>query len=146
MQAKEERTNFVTSTDIVRGWYEYWTEFDSREKAGRFVAEDVKNHGILIKENGLDAFVGGCAKVLANNYSSKSIIDELIEKDDIVVARVHSNMKMKGSFMGMNVDGKSVVVDEISIFRVAGNMIVEWWTQIDSLSMLHQLGFFLSAK
>jgi predicted ester cyclase len=137
---EEERKNKET----VRGWYEHWTEFTDREIASKFVSDDVLNHGILITKPGIEAFVEGNLKALENISSFKTTIEDLVSKDDIVVARTRDDLTQRGEFMGMNVEGKNVSVGEISMFRLSNGKIVEWWTQIDSLGMLRQIGFFQS--
>ena len=45
-----------------------------------------------------------------------------------------------GALMGIPATGKRITVAGIDICRVADGRIVEYWQQLDTMSMLQQLG------
>ena len=42
--------------------------------------------------------------------------------------------------MGIPATGKPVTLTGITIFRIAGNKIVEEWTEMNQMSLMQQLG------
>lgn len=67
-------------------------------------------------------------------------VDWLVAEDDYVSA-LHTHYAVHaGSFLGLPPTGKSVVVNGIELFRVAGGQIVEIWRKDDDASLLMQLG------
>jgi predicted ester cyclase len=67
-------------------------------------------------------------------------IEDIIGENDKVVVRFFESGKHKGEFEGTFPTGKEVKWQEIAIFRVVGNKIVEAWTLEDKLSLMRQLG------
>lgn len=67
-------------------------------------------------------------------------VDWLVAEGNYVSA-LHTHYAVHaGSFLGMPPTGKSVVVNGIELFRVAGGQIVEFWRKDDDASLLIQLG------
>ncbi len=65
--------------------------------------------------------------------------DMIAEKDEVVV-RFTLRATHKGEFMGIPATGKQITVPGIIIYRIADGKIVEHWMQVDSMSMMQQLG------
>jgi steroid delta-isomerase-like uncharacterized protein len=70
----------------------------------------------------------------------KVTVDDIIAEGDKVVIRQTWSGTHKGEFMGVPPTGKSVSFGVIDIIRVAGGKFVEHWGQMDSMSMMQQLG------
>jgi steroid delta-isomerase-like uncharacterized protein len=67
-------------------------------------------------------------------------VEDLIEEGDRVVARQTVTGTNLGEYMGMPPTGKSVIYNEIFIFRFADGRIAETWGVVDVLSQMKQLG------
>ena len=67
-------------------------------------------------------------------------VEDLIGEDDKVVARIVVRGTHLGTYMGVEPTGKSIVYDEIFIFRFADGHVVETWGVVDVLAQLRQLG------
>ena len=71
-------------------------------------------------------------------------VDDIIAEGDTVVNRWTGHGTHLVELMGIPATGKPVTLNGITIFRIAGDKIVEEWTQADQLSMMQQLGFIPS--
>jgi len=70
----------------------------------------------------------------------KATIDDMIAEGDKVVMRMTWRGTQKGEFMGVPPTGKSVSFGVIDIIRIAGGKFVEHWGQMDTMSLMQQLG------
>jgi predicted ester cyclase len=68
------------------------------------------------------------------------VVDDLIAEGDKVVARLTVHGTHQGEFMGMPPSGKVVTYTGIAICRFAGSKAVEYWSSVDLLGLLQQLG------
>jgi predicted ester cyclase len=59
---------------------------------------------------------------------------------DKVASRYVSTGTHKGLFWGIEATERRVEIQEISIFKIAGDRIVEQWCMIDELARFQQLG------
>lgn len=59
---------------------------------------------------------------------------------DRVASRYLSTGTHRGAFWGIEATGRRIEMEEMSIFRVAGNRIAEQWCMLDELARLQQLG------
>jgi len=67
-------------------------------------------------------------------------VEDLIAEGDRVVTRNTVTGTHRGEYMGLPPTGKSIVYNEIFIFRLAGGRVVETWGVVDVLSQMRQLG------
>ena len=67
-------------------------------------------------------------------------IEDTIAARDRVVLRWRAQMSHRGSFMGVEPTGKSVVVSGVTILRYAKGKIVQGWDHWDQLGLLAQIG------
>ena len=58
---------------------------------------------------------------------------------DKVVSRYVSTGTHRGTFWGIEPAGRRVEIQEISIFRIAGDRVAEQWCMLDELARLQQL-------
>jgi steroid delta-isomerase-like uncharacterized protein len=72
-------------------------------------------------------------------------IEDQIAQGDKVAVRWTARATHDGNFMGLPPTGVEGEVRGISIYRVAGNKLVEGWTQLDELGLMRQLGALRSA-
>jgi predicted ester cyclase len=67
-------------------------------------------------------------------------IEDVIAEGDRVAVRMTIRATHQGELMGLAPTGSPVAMTRISIFRIAGGKIVEWWHNEDTLGMMRQLG------
>jgi steroid delta-isomerase-like uncharacterized protein len=77
---------------------------------------------------------------LAAFPDTRMVIEDQVVKGDEVVTRWTATGTHKGELMGMPPSGKHVRVAGITIDRLEGGKIVEYWSSFDQLGMLRQLG------
>jgi steroid delta-isomerase-like uncharacterized protein len=70
----------------------------------------------------------------------KATIDDVLAEGDKVVIRMTWSGTHKGEFMGIPATGKRVSFGVIDIIRIANGKVVEHWGQMDSMSLMQQLG------
>ena len=79
--------------------------------------------------------------ILRNAFPDfKATIDDVIAEDDKVVIRQTWSGSHKGEFMGIPATGRRVSFGVIDIIRIADGKFVEHWGQMDSMSLMQQLG------
>jgi steroid delta-isomerase-like uncharacterized protein len=67
-------------------------------------------------------------------------IEDLIAEEDKVVSRNVVTGTHRGEYLGIPPTGKSVMYEEIFIFRLRNGRIAETWGVVDVLSQMRQLG------
>jgi steroid delta-isomerase-like uncharacterized protein len=70
----------------------------------------------------------------------KATIDDILAEGDKVVIRMTWSGTQKGEFMGVPATGKRVSFGVIDIIRITNGKVVEHWGQMDSMSLMQQLG------
>jgi steroid delta-isomerase-like uncharacterized protein len=70
----------------------------------------------------------------------QATIDDIVAEADRVVIRQTWSGSHKGEFMGIPPTGRSVSFGVIDIIRIAEGRCVEHWGQMDSMSLMQQLG------
>lgn len=68
--------------------------------------------------------------------------EDVIADADKVVIRWNSTCTHKGEFMGIPATNKKVSRSGITIYRIVGGRIVEWWNASDLLTIMRQIGVF----
>ena len=58
---------------------------------------------------------------------------------DMVASRYVSTGTRRGTYRGLEPTGKRVEIQEISIFRIAGDRVAEQWCMFDELARLQQV-------
>ena len=66
-------------------------------------------------------------------------IEDLIAEGDKVVMRASVTGTHQGQYMGVQPTGKSIIYNEIFIWRFVGGRIAEMWGVVDIFSQLKQL-------
>jgi steroid delta-isomerase-like uncharacterized protein len=67
-------------------------------------------------------------------------VQEILTAGDRVVVRWIGRGTHRGELMGVDPTGRSIVVDAITVFRIAGGKIAEEWTVWDALGLRQQIG------
>ena len=70
----------------------------------------------------------------------KATIDDILAEGDKVVIRMTWSGTQKGEFMGVPATGKRVSFGVIDIIRITNGKVAEHWGQMDSMSLMQQLG------
>jgi len=68
------------------------------------------------------------------------VADDEMAVDDKVIARWTMSGTHQGEFLGIPATGRKAAWTGISIFRLNGDKIVEFWTQMDAVGLMRQLG------
>jgi steroid delta-isomerase-like uncharacterized protein len=71
-------------------------------------------------------------------------VEDLIAEGDKVVGRNSVSGTQRGEYMGLPATGKSVVYNEMFIFRFEDGRVAETWGVVDVFSQLKQLGVSLA--
>ena len=83
------------------------------------------------------------AAVMHNAFPDiRFVIEDAIAENDKVVLRWDSTGTHKGEFMGIPATNKKVNRSGVTIYRMVGGRIVEWWNKSDLLTIMQQLGVF----
>jgi steroid delta-isomerase-like uncharacterized protein len=69
-----------------------------------------------------------------------STVEDMIAEGDRVVSRLTFHGTHTGDMIGIPATGKSVMISEIIIDRLADGKIVESWRLFDQMTMMQQLG------
>jgi predicted ester cyclase len=80
------------------------------------------------------------AVLLAGLPDLQLAVEDLIGEDDKVVARIVCSGTHRGDYLGVAPTGKSIVYDEIFIFRFVDGRVAETWGVVDVLAQMKQLG------
>jgi predicted ester cyclase len=67
-------------------------------------------------------------------------VEDEIAEGDRVAQRWTARGTHDGEFQGIPPTGEQVTMTGISIYRVANDKLVEGWTNVDMLGLLHQIG------
>ena len=94
------------------------------------------------QRKGLDGVRYGINRIRTAFPDWTETIVDIFEADDRVVSRYVSTGTHSGAFWNIQPTGRQIEIDEISIYRIAGDRIVEQWCMCDELGRLKQLGVF----
>jgi steroid delta-isomerase-like uncharacterized protein len=67
-------------------------------------------------------------------------LEDTIAEGNSVVYRTTLKGTHTGEFMGLPPTGKSVVINDFTLLRIAEGKIVEWWYDCNLLAVMQQLG------
>jgi len=128
------------SAAIRRFYEELWNRWDLAA-ADEIVAQDVSFRGSLGDALvGRDAFRNYVARVRAAFPDWHNQIDELIEADDRVVARLTCSGTHRGELFGVAPTGRRVSYAAVAVFRLAGGVIQDAWVVGDTQELWRALG------
>ena len=77
---------------------------------------------------------------LAGFPDARITVDQQLAEGEFVATRWTGRGTHEGELMGIAATGKQVTVTGITLSRLAGEKVVEEWTNWDTLGMLQQLG------
>ena len=128
--------------ELVRQMVEQMFNRGNLSRAEEFLAPDFVEHEEL--PPGIPPGRDGVKQLTATLRSAfpdlQATIDDIVAEGDKVVIRQTWSGTHKGAFMGVPPTGRRVSIGVIDIIRVDGGKFVEHWGQMDSMSMMQQLG------
>jgi predicted ester cyclase len=68
------------------------------------------------------------------------LAEDMMAEGNKVVVRFTGHMTHQGDFMGLPPTGKTVSAPGIIIYRIENSKIAQHWIQMDSMSVMQQLG------
>jgi len=124
---------------VVRGYLEQvWNE-GRVELFERFYAQDVVGHNGSVATDA-KSMKEGLAMIRSAIPDINIALDDELAVEDKVVARYTISGTHQGELLGIPATGKQIVWSGITIFRLAGGKIVEYWLQTDNMGLMQQLG------
>lgn len=122
----------------------FWDEVLNRgklEAIDELFADDVVDHSAAPGQASGRTGVRQAVELIRAAFPDfHTMIEDQVAEEDRVATRFRSTGTHRGPFAGIPPTGKRVTVAGITIQRLSGGMIVEEWTQRDSLGLLQQLG------
>lgn len=107
--------------------------------ADAILAEDLVDHDPRAAP-GREGFKQGLLAVRAAFPDWTVTLDDVVIEGDQVAGRWTARGTHLGPFLGLPPTGRSIVMAEIGIMRIADGRIAEVWHIADELSLLQQLG------
>ena len=140
--SESESEKPVAYEAMARHLYEAVLNTGNLDRASKFIAPNYINHNPFGAElaPGLEGFKQGLTIFRIAFPDLHFAVEELIVKEEIVIARVTMSGTHMGTFMGITPTGKRVEMTRIDIFRVANGVIVERWGTFDGLTLMEQFG------
>ena len=125
---------------IRRLYHDAWNAGDT-ESLDSIMAPDVINHSPLPGQAaGVDGFKQALQWMRGGVPDLAITIASQIAEGDMVATRWTGTGTQTGTLMGVPPTGRRVTVSGIDICRIADERIVEYWQELDTLSMLQQIG------
>src|SRR5262249_55869509 len=125
---------------IVRRLFEEGLNRGNAAVADELIAGGFTNHNISSGTRGPAEFKSTIAMFRTAFPDVVFTIEDEIAEGDRVVARWVMRGTHLGAFRGVPPTGRSAAVGGIGIFRLEGGKVVERWSQLDSASLIRQLG------
>jgi predicted ester cyclase len=128
-------------TAVVRRVYDELINQENKAVVEETFAPDVVIHDPFMGTmQGMDAFHQLLGMFDAAFPHHRVTVDEIVAQGDLVCVMHTHTATHTGPFMGTAPTGRSIVVNGMELFRLAGGKIVEFWRKDDDASMLMQLG------
>ena len=124
---------------IVRRYIEQIWNKGRLDLFEEFIAKDVVPHSPTGRSDA-ETMKGAVTAIRDAFPDLSGTFDNDIAVDDKVVARWTVSGTHQGEFLGVPATGKEVTWSGITIFRLTGAKIVEFWAQSDDLGLMQQLG------
>jgi len=133
----------MSSIDLVRKLHEIWNT-GNLDLIESVYAADFAAHWPASSEvperRGINGIRFGVERIRRAFPDWHEEVLDVFEADDRVASRYLSTGTHRGMFWGIEATGRRIEIQEISIFRIAKNRIVEQWCMFDELARLQQLG------
>ena len=132
-------------TDTVFPYARYTEEVwnsHNPEALAQFVAADAQVHGMtpgVVAGTGLEYLKMRAQSLFSAFPDVHFEIEEIVQRDDLLAARVTLEGTQRGEFAGIRVTGKRMKVYDFAMYRVAGGKITDVWSLIDMQGLRDQL-------
>jgi len=124
---------------IVRGFFkQVWNE-GRLDRFEEYIAQDVVPH-TGPTDTDAESMKQSLAMIRDVLPDIHIALDTELAEEDKVVTRFTISGTHQGELLGIPATGKRAVWSGITIFRLAGGKIVEFWTEVDNMGMMQQLG------
>jgi len=123
---------------VIRRFYE---EFHGKRDLA--VADEIIAIDFVLDNpptHGREAFKQGVIALRSAFPDMQVAYENMIAEGDRVACRWIVRGTHKGEFQGIAPTGRQVTMTGMSIFRIAGDKIVESWNDFDGLGLMQQLG------
>src|SRR5882724_3820739 len=128
---------------VVRAFIETAFNQHQPDKAGEYMASDIKWHGgTLGTVESRDNFVGLIGAIVTALPDLKNAELDIIAERDIVSVRAVVDGTHKGELLGIPASGKHVQWDAIDNYRVVDGKIAEEWAADDLLAFVYGVGAY----
>lgn len=125
----------------VRRWTEEALDTHNLDILDEIVAADTVHHaGLYVDEIGRDALKSDLAALIASFPDVRFTADVVVATPDKAAVRWTGRGTNDGEFQGQPPTGKHVEFSGTNVYRIACGVIVEGWSEPDSLGLLQQLG------
>jgi steroid delta-isomerase-like uncharacterized protein len=121
-------------------YHDAWNSGDT-DALDSIMTPDVVNHSPLPGQpQGVEGFKQALMMMRSGVPDLAITIDSSVSDGDRVSTRWTGTGHQTGDMMGIPPTGKQVTVSGVDICRISDGRIVEYWQELDTLSMLQQLG------
>ena len=107
-----------------------------------YFAHDARVHSMtpgVVAGTGLD-YLKGRAQSLFNAFPDVHFeIEDIVQREDLLAARVTLEGTQRGEFAGIPVTGKRMRVYDFAMYRIVGGKITDVWSLIDMHGLRDQL-------
>jgi len=133
----------MTNIDLVQALHHIWNTGDLA-LVERVYAHDFLAHWPASSEvperRGIDGIRFGVDRIRTAFPDWHEQVLDIFGVGDRVASRYTSTGTHHGAFWGIAPTGRRIEIQEMSIFRIADDRIVEQWCMFDDLARLQQLG------
>lgn len=129
------------NAEVARRWTEALAVQDL-DLLDEFVSEDLVHHsGFYVDSIGREALKDNFRDLFSAFPDVTFTVDVVVADEEGAVVRWTGSGTNDGSFQGQEPTGLPVTFTGINSYRIACGIIIEGWSDTDSLQLLQQLGF-----
>jgi steroid delta-isomerase-like uncharacterized protein len=142
-KTKEKTTMSEKNKTLIRRYVEAIWHQGRLDQMGEYFAQDLAGHvmgesgPLTLDRETMKQRIASLRRVFPDLHL---VADDEIAVDDKVVVRWTMSGTHQGEYLGMPATGRKAAWTGISIFRLNGDKIVEFWTQADAVGQMRQLG------
>jgi steroid delta-isomerase-like uncharacterized protein len=133
----------MTNIDLVHALHHIWNT-GGLTLVERVYAQDYLAHwppsSEVPERRGIDGIRFGVERIRTAFPDWHEQVLDMFGSGDRVASRYVSTGTHQGAFWGIAPTGRRIEIQEMSIFRIADEHIVEQWCMFDDLARLQQLG------
>ncbi len=138
---RQPATGARSHKELIRRYYEeMWNPWNF-DLADELLAPDFSFRGSLgAVTKGRDAFRDYMRQVRRAFHDFHKSIEEMIEGDDSIAARLSYRGTHRGELFGVAPTGREITYSGAAFFRIAAGKVAEGWVLGDLLTLLKQIG------